>query len=302
MWDSIKHAFLGTREYLDRPALTFGNTEISLLSIIIFVCASILVIFASRWLKKILVKRIFPRYHIEIGLSEAIGTIIQYFAFVIGFIIVFESAGIDLSSLKLIAGALGVGIGFGLQNIVNNFVSGILILFERPIKVGDRIEVGQVTGDVVKISARATTVVTNDNISIIVPNSEFTSKSVTNWSYANKVVRFNYPIGISYNEDPERVREILLQVALSNDGVLKNPKPDVLFDSFGDSYLQMSLRVWTKEYMDRPGVLRSQLYYSIFKIFRENDIVIPFPQQDLHLITGPKEPILINTKNSTNSN
>ncbi len=284
----IKDFLKYIRHYLDIHMFSIGDAHVSLFSIIFFVVASIFVIYFSRRMKRLLVKRIFPRYHLEIGIAEAIGTIVQYFAIIIGFIIVFESAGIDLSSLKLIAGALGVGIGFGLQNVVNNFVSGLILLFERPVKVGDRIEVGAVSGDVVKVSARATTVITNDNISIIVPNSDLTSKSVTNWSLANKVVRFNYPVGVAYKEDPERVKRVLLEVADANEGVLKNPKPDVLFDSFGDSYLNMILRVWTKEYIDRPGVLKSLLYYAIFKRFKEEGIEIPFPQSDLHI----KNPIV----------
>lgn len=294
MWQDIKQLALDAYHFADRPVFSIGDSHISLLSISFFLGATIMVFVVATWAKRLLVKRIFPRYHIEIGLGEAIGTIIQYVVTVIGFVIVLDSAGIDLSSLKIIAGALGVGIGFGLQSIVNNFVSGLIILFERPIKVGDRIEVGGVNGDVIKVSARATTVVTNDNISIIVPNSEFTSNSVTNWSHSNKVVRFNYPVGVAYKEDPERIKQALLEVAATNDGVLKNPHPDVLFDSYGDSSLNFLLRVWTVDYMTRPGVLRSQLYYAIFEKFKEMDIEIPFPQRDLHI----KEHVIVQAQDS----
>lgn len=291
MWEDVRAFFKNIHDYLDEPIFSLGDYHVSLWSIVFFIGATALVIFLSRWTKRILVRRIFPRYHLDIGISEAIATIAQYFVVVVGFVIVLDSSGIDLSSLKIIAGALGVGIGFGLQNIVNNFVSGLIILFERPIKVGDRIEVGNVNGDVVKVSARATTVVTNDNISIIVPNSDFTSKSVTNWSHANKVVRFNYPVGVSYKSDPEQVKKALLEVAENHQGVLKNPMPDVLFDSYGDNSLNFILRVWTKEYIDRPGVLKSQLYYATFQKFKELDIEVPFPQRDIHLVSVPDEPI-----------
>lgn len=285
MWQEVKSMAIEFYRFLDQPVFSIGDSHVSMLSIAFFLAATIFVFVVAAWAKRLLVKRIFPRYHIEIGLGEAIGTIIQYLVTVIGFVIVLDSAGIDLSSLKIIAGALGVGIGFGLQSIVNNFVSGLIILFERPIKVGDRIEVGGVNGDVVKISARATTVVTNDNISIIVPNSEFTSNSVTNWSHSNKVVRFNYPVGVAYKEDPERIKQALLEVADENEGVLKNPHPDVLFDSFGDSSLNFTLRVWTVQYMTRPGVLRSQLYYAVFEKFKQMNVEIPFPQRDLHIVS-----------------
>jgi len=202
---------------------------------------------------------------------------------VIGLMIILQSAGIDMSTITVLAGALGVGIGFGLQNITSNFISGLIILFERPIKVGDRIEVGDISGDVVNISMRATTVVTNDNISVIVPNSDFISSRVINWSHNDRNVRFNVEVGVSYNEDPEKIKNILLSVANDNSAVLKNPEPDVIFTEFGDSSLNFNLRVWTTELIQKPHTLRSQLYFEIFKRFREEGIEIPFPQRDLHI-------------------
>ena len=213
----------------------------------------------------------------------AMGTIVRYVLIVIGFIIIIQYIGVDLSVLTIIAGALGVGVGFGLQNITNNFVSGIIILFERPIKVGDRIEVGNVSGDVIRISMRSTTIITNDNISIIVPNSEFISSKVINWSHTDRNVRFNFPVGVSYNSDPERVRKILMEVAEENEGVLKNPAPDVLLEEYGDSSINFTLRVWTNEYITRPNILKSQLYFLAFKKFKEAGIEIPFPQRDIHV-------------------
>ena len=207
--------------------------------------------------------------------------------------------GIDLSALTILAGALGVGIGFGLQNVTNNFVSGIIILFERPIKVGDRIEVGEVSGDVVRISMRSTTIVTNDNISIIVPNSDFISSKVINWSYTDRNIRFNFPVGVSYKEDPEKVKSFLLEVAKANSAVLKEPKPDVLFSDFGESYLEFRLRVWTREFINRPSVLKSQLYYEIFKKFRENKIEIPYPHRDI-IIRNPKDITKFSSSNDSN--
>ena len=183
----------------------------------------------------------------------------------------------------MLAGAVGVGIGFGLQNITNNFVSGIIILFERPIKVGDRIEMGDVSGDVIRISMRSTTIVTNDNISIIVPNSDFISSKVINWSHTDRNIRFNIPICVSYKEDPQIIKKLLLEVAAENKGILDKPKPDVLFKNFGDSSLDFNLRIWTREFINRPNVLKSQIYYSVFEKFKEHGIEIPFPQRDLHI-------------------
>jgi small-conductance mechanosensitive channel len=152
--------------------------------------------------------------------------------------------------------------------------------------VGDRVDVGNVHGDVVRISARATTVVTNDNIAIIVPNSDFVSTKVTNWSFTDRKVRFDIPVGVSYSSDPNQVTELLLEVATDHPGVLSAPKPDVLFEEFGDNSLNFTLLVWTTTYATRPRVLRSELNYAISAIFKENDIEIPFPQRDLHVRSG----------------
>jgi small-conductance mechanosensitive channel len=198
-------------------------------------------------------------------------------------VIIIQSAGIDLSALSLLAGALGVGIGFGLQNITDNSISGLIILFEKPIKVGDRIEVGDVNGDVLSISVRSTTILTNDNISIIVPNSEFISRQVINWSHNDRNIRFRIPVGVSYNEDPEKIQMILLSVANDDPNVLKNPQPQVIFDGYGDSSLDFSLAVWTNSFIARPRILKSNLYFEIFKRFKIAGVEIPFPQRDIHI-------------------
>ena len=184
------------------------------------------------------------------------------------------------------AGAVGIGIGFGLQSIANNFISGLVILFERPVKVGDRIQVGGVTGDVVRIGARATTVKTNDNIDIIVPNSEFISSQVINWSHSDREVRLHVPVGVSYSSNPEEVQKILLDVAAVQPGVLKSPAPEVLFTEFGDSSLNFELLVWTSEFIAKPNFLHSELNFAIRAKFKECGVEIPFPQRDVHVRSG----------------
>ena len=270
------------KDFLDIP-IEIGSIHITLWSIISLAVLSFLLIYVTAKLKKWIVYKLLEHSKIDIGVRIAVGTIVRYIILIIGFIVLLQTVGIDLSALTILAGALGVGIGFGLQNITNNFVSGVIILFERPIKVGDRIEVGDVYGDVVNISMRSTTVVTNDNIAIIVPNSDFISTKVINWSYTDRNIRFKVPVGVSYNEDPVKVKNLLLEVAGENDAVLKHPKPDVLFSEFADSSLNFELRVWTREYINKPNILKSDLYFEIFKKFKENDIEIPFPQRDLHI-------------------
>jgi small-conductance mechanosensitive channel len=263
-----------------------GVSTITVGSILFFFISVIFVIFLSERVRHILSNKILKRYKVEIGLSQAIGGIVKYSILVIGFTVVVHSVGIDMSALGFIAGALTVGIGFGLQNITNNFVSGIIILFERPIKIGDRIEVGEIKGRVVDISARATTVTTNDNISVIIPNSEFISSKVINWSHSDLKTRFNFKVGVSYKEDPQKIKEILLGVAKENIGILAQPAPDVLLLDFGDSSIDFTLRVWTTLYVHNPLALKSQLFYEIHKRFKEENVEIPFPQRDLHIKTG----------------
>ncbi|MEQ8926117.1 MAG: mechanosensitive ion channel [Fulvivirga sp.] len=265
---------------------SLGKSDITLITIAYLLVSVVGLIYISNKLSRFIGRSVLRRYSASESTVHTISTIIKYIILVIGLMVIVQTAGIDLSTLSILAGALGVGIGFGLQNITNNFISGVIILFEQPIKVGDRIEVATIKGDVTKISARATTVLTNDNISVIVPNSEFISSTVINWSHNDRNVSFRFPVGVAYKENPKKIKALLLEVAKENPGVLSTPEPDVLFDEFGDSSLNFFLRVWTTEYTSRPNILKSQLYYSIFEKFHENGVEIPFPQQDLHLKTG----------------
>ena len=264
-----------------------GESPVTMRSVVLIVIAIFILFYLSAWIKRLLIKKVFPRYDFDIGVSQAIGTIVRYVLVIVGLFIIFQTTGLDLSALGLMLGALGIGIGFGLQNVTNNFISGIIILFERPVKVGDRVELDdQLAGNISKISARSTTLITNDNIAVIVPNSDFINQRVINWSHNNRNVRLNFPVGVSYKEDPEVIRRVLIDVADHNPGVLKEPRPDVLFDDYADSSLNFILRIWTSEYSDKPKVLKSQLYYEIFKKFKENNIEIPYPQRDVHIKSG----------------
>lgn len=286
--NSIKSFFQEIIDFLSVPVFSIGNSSITLWTLLYLAALLGLLYFLTIKLNKIVVYKVLANSKIELGVRVAVGTIVRYLILTVGFIIILQTVGINLNSLTILLGALGVGIGFGLQNVTNNFVSGLIILFERPIKVGDRIEVAGVNGDVTNISMRATTIITNDNISIIVPNSEFISSTVINWSHSDRNVRFNFPVGVSYKEDPEKIKQILTKVADANPGVLKNPKPDVLFTEYADSALVFTLRVWTTEYIVKPGILKSQLYYEIFKRFKEEGVEIPFPQRDLYIKEMPQ--------------
>jgi small-conductance mechanosensitive channel len=201
----------------------------------------------------------------------------------LGFYVALIVNGVDLSSLAVVAGALGLGVGFGLQNIVANFISGLVLLAERPVAVGDRIEVAGVAGNVTRINLRSTTVVTNDNISIIVPNSDLTSRPVTNWSHGDAKVRVRLPVGVAYGSDVERVRSLLLEVASAHPQVLANPASTVYFDSFGESSLNFELAVWTEAMSRNPRRFRSDLNFAVEHSLREAGIEIPFPQRVVHM-------------------
>lgn len=266
-----------------------GDSKITLGTILYFIISFIVLTFVAKHVRNLLVNRILEKANVERGARNSIGLITRVLIMFIGAIFIIQTAGIDMSSLSLLAGALGVGIGFGLQNITDNFISGIIILFEKPIKVGDRIVVGDTEGDVINISVRATTILTNENVSIIVPNSEFISSRVINWSHNDRNIRFDIPVGVSYKEDPELVKDILLKVARENENVLKFPESIVFFDEFGDSALNFTLAVWTSTYTDKPRKLKTELYFAIFDQFKEKGIEIPFPQRDIHVKTQPFE-------------
>ncbi|MFZ3341089.1 MAG: mechanosensitive ion channel domain-containing protein [Terriglobales bacterium] len=176
-----------------------------------------------------------------------------------------------------------MGVGFGLQAVVGNFVAGLILLVEQPVKLGDRIEVGDTFGDVVALRGRSTWIRTNDNVVIIVPNSEFINQRVTNWTANDRLVRIALPVGVSYESDPTIVRDVILGVARSHRDVLSDPSPEVVFLDFGESSLDFELRIWTIQQLQTPTRLKSDLYFAIFNAFREKSIELPYPQRDLHI-------------------
>jgi small-conductance mechanosensitive channel len=271
---------------LSFPLFHLGSTAFTPGNILLVGAVVVVLFWATGRLRAFIVNGPLARRDVDVGIRWAIGSIARYVVVLIGLLAIANTLGVRMDALTVVAGAVGVGIGFGLQQITSNFVSGLIILVERPIKVGDRIEVGEVNGDVVKIAPRATTILTNDNIAIIVPNSSFVVETVVNWSHSDRDVRFSVPVGVAYGSDTALVEEVLLGVARANAGVLDAPPPDVLFESFGDSSLNFVLRVWTRAYTTRPMILRSQLNFAIDLAFRENRIQIPFPQRDVHVRSG----------------
>jgi small-conductance mechanosensitive channel len=268
---------------LTQPYFNLGRLPVTPGFLIEGVAFLVALSFFSRFVRQILQKEVLSRTPWDAGQQYAVSRVLGYLIFVFGLVIGLQSLGVDLSSLVVLGGALGVGVGFGLQSIVNNFVSGLVLLVERPVRLGDRVEVGDTYGDVMRIGGRSTWIRTNDNEIIIVPNSEFVTKRVTNWTANDRSVRFSIPVGVSYASRPEQVRDLLLEVARRHPDVLADPAPEVIFEAFGDSSLNFRLRVFSVNQVQTPLKLKSELYFSIFRIFAEHGIEIPFPQRDLHL-------------------
>lgn len=286
---SASQIFEFTSTLFKMPLIPVGEQPITLWMIAFVSILGYVLIYFTGKLQRWLAEKLNKRPSLDYGTAQSITSILRYALIAIGFVIILQAAGIDLSTVTVMAGALGIGVGLGLQNIVSNLVSGLVVMFERPVKVGDRIEVGGVLGDVVKLSLRAATIRTNDNIEIIVPNNEFINGNVTNWSHSSRDVRLNIPVGVSYSSDPEVVKKCLLSAAEECKMVLEFPEPDVVFDGFGDSALNFELRVYTATHVNKPRVLKSALNFLIFQKLKEADIEIPFPQRDLHLKSGLKE-------------
>lgn len=283
----MEHFFELLYRVLEYEILHIGDSHFkvyTLLTLLLLICVVLLV---EALLRRFFIMRLLRRTHMEPALQYAVGRIVGYGVMALGFYIAFQTAGINLSSLAFLAGAIGVGLGFGLQNIISNFISGLIVLAERPIAIGDRIEVGHVAGRVVKISLRSTTVLTNDNIAIIVPNAEFITQRVVNWTHGDPKVRFHIPVGVAYGSDLDKVRLLMLEVAAEHPKAMKSPEPGVFLMGFGDSSLNLELAVWTTEMAHSPDLFRSELNFALERKFRANKIEIPFPQRDLHLRSGP---------------
>lgn len=293
MNETLNQWWLNVQDVVNYPLIELGDSHLTLNSIVKLLLVMLVVVVVERYLRGMLRKRILAHTHMEPDLQYAISRFVGYCFIAVGFFFAFKVVHLDLSSLAVIIGGLGIGIGFGLQNIVSNFVSGLIILAERPIALGHRVEVGGVAGQVTKISLRSTVVVTNDNITIIVPNSNFITNPVTNWSYGDPKVRLRLPVGVAYGSDVEKLQRVLLEVATENPAVLREPAPTVRFLEFGDSSLNFELAVWTVDMAHRPTRFRSDLFFAIERKLRENHLEIPFPQRDLHLRSGK---IVLETK------
>lgn len=271
--------------YLNHP-ITIGNIEVSVTKLIEGALILALTIVFSRTLSRLLQRSIAKKAYLDPGLRYTLGKLSQYLIITLGVLLALKAAfSLDLTSIAVLFTALSVGIGFGLQYIAADIASGFILLFERPVRVGDRITIGDDEGDVQSINLRTTVVATNDRISIIVPNSKLISQRLINWSYGDPRARISIPVGVAYNSNIELVSNMLMKAAEDVDNVLRDPAPKVQFLKFGDWSLDFRLLVWT----NRPRLhtqIRSDINYRIEKLFRDAGIEIPFPQTELRLREG----------------
>lgn len=265
--------------YLNYP-VTIGNFAVSATNLMLGLGALILTLIVARRFSALLERRIEKQTQLDVGIRYTIVRLVRYVLLTVGILIALKQAfNVDLTSIAVIFTALSVGIGFGLQYIAGDIASGFILLFERPVRVGDRITIDKDEGDVRSINLRTTLVRTNDNISIIVPNSKLVSQRVINWSYGDPRARISIPVGVAYNSDVELVTETLLQAADGVENVLKDPSPQVQFLKFGDYSLDFRLLVWSA-LPRRHAQIISDINYRIERLFRERNIEIPYPTQE----------------------
>lgn len=271
-------------ERVAEPLFSIGDTPVTIGSLFTFFGFIAIAIVASAVLQRVM-RRLYQRREVDEGVQYALNRLLHYVVLAIGIFLAVDNLGINLTALAAVGGVLLVGIGFGLQNIAQNFVSGLILLLERPIKKGDYVEVGDTRGTVREIHARATVVTTLDNVDILVPNGQFITEPVINSTFGNRRVRVAIDVGVAYGTDTEKVRDVLERVASEHLEVIQEPPPQVRFVDFGDSSLDFRLLVWLSNAVDEFR-LASDLRFAIDRAFRDAGIEIPFPQRDLHVRSG----------------
>lgn len=284
--DAFDNTWGWLQKAMDWPIIQTTDFRISTGSLVSLVVLVLLLFWVSKRIQRWLSEGPVLRHRLDPGARMAVATVVRYAVLLVGLLAIVQTVGIDLTTFNVMAGAIGIGVGFGLQNVVSNFIAGLIIMFERPVKIGDRIVVGGVAGNVVDIGARSTTVLDNDNIAVIVPNSKFITEDVINWKYNDDRVRFHVPVGVAYGTDAQLVKRVLLEVADADPDVLSDPEPNVLLREFGDDGVVFELMVWSATMVDRKGQLISQLNYAIYERFNTEGIEFPFPQRDLHIKGG----------------
>jgi potassium efflux system protein len=294
LFGSLSAAIRGLLEL----GFNLGSQRISIGLVIISVGILYGAFLASWMVQKVLIDEVLARRRVETGVRVSIARLVHYVFIFIGFVLALLTLGFEFTKLTIILSALGIGIGFGLQSIVNNLVSGLILLFERPVRVGDFIELSGKWAEIKKIGLRATTVQTFDQADVIIPNADLVSTQVVNWTLSNRLVRLIIPVGVAYGSDIPLVMESLLASAKDNSKIAGTPAPQVLFLNFGESALEIELRVWVLD-ADNRLIVSSELHQEIDRRFREAKIEISFPQRDLHLRSVDESVVFNSTKTAS---
>lgn len=277
---------------LDAVGLDFGEQRLSLLIILKVLAAVLLVVVIALWAARLIERAVMSSPHLSVPMRLGITKAAKVFLLALGVVIALQGVGIDLSALTLFGGALGVGLGFGLQRITSNFISGFILISDRSIQPGDVITVTDQAGEerfgwVQELRARYIVVRDRDGVATLIPNENLIVNPVVNWSYGHKSVRLKVPVQISYGDDPERAMELMASAAENSDRVLKDPKSVVRLMGFGDNGIDLELRVWIEDPEEGVNNIRSDLNLAIWRAFQKNGITIPFPQRDLYLHRMP---------------
>jgi small-conductance mechanosensitive channel len=276
-WTIINNAY----EILNRHFGSAGKFSFSILTVLLFFVIVVVTVWISRRLQALLQKRVLPKLEIDAGLEYTLLRVTHYVIIIFGVLYGLKIGfDVDMTSVAVVLGFLSVGIGFGLQYIASDLVSGFILLFERPMRIGDRIKVGDVEGRVQSISVRTTIICTNDNLAVIVPNSELVRNRFVNYSYGSPEVRIAVPVGVAYGSDIEQVKAALIQAAGAVEDVLAEPAPQVRLKGFADSAIDFDLLVWIREPHNHQQI-RSKINFEILEAFASHGIQIPFPRRDL---------------------
>jgi small-conductance mechanosensitive channel len=266
----------------------YGAISLTLGSILLFAISVYVAFWIARTLRTILQDEVLGRMSLPRGVANSVSSLTYYAVILLGLLVALVATGFQVSQLAIVVGALGVGIGFGLQNVVNNFVSGLILMFERPIQPGDVVEITGTSGTVREIGMRATTLTTGEGADVVVPNGTLLSEKLINWTLSDTNRRLDVDVGVAYGSDPKQVLELLKNVALSTPGVAAQPEPVVLLTQFGPNSLDFGIRAWTNEF-GNWGIIRSNIAVRVHDALKEAGIEIPFPQQDVHIRSVPKE-------------
>lgn len=273
-------------EGLDAMALQVGANRISVLAVGKLVFAVALLWVLALWLARLIESRIGQAAYVNASMKVALVKLSKFVLLVVAFLLALNMVGIDLTALAVFGGAVGVGLGFGLQRIASNFISGFIVLFDRSIRPGDVITIGDKFGWVQELHARYVVVKDRDGVERLIPNETLITNEVINWSYTDRNVRLKIPVSISYDNDPEQALALLMEAAKANPRVLVDPPPGTRLMNFGDNGIELELRVWIQDPESGLAIVRSDINLAIWRAFKEAGITIPYPQRDLHIRSG----------------